>query len=397
VPAPNSDFIAIAAGYNHSLGLKADGSIVAWGSNILGESKAPLPNSGFVAMAAGQFHNLGLKADGSIVAWGDNSFGQCDIPAPNADFVAVAAGDLYSLGLKVDGSIMVWGANACNNYDVPLPNSGFVAVAAGEFHSLGLKADGSVVAWGKNDFGQCNVPTPNTSFFAVTASENQSLGLKGNYTLIPRLVSVISPNGFQTLDGGSVIDIHWKNYVPTAGTAVKLELWDGEGWVADLGYGWDPDGETTTTLYLPLVPERADYRIRAISTWDPALKDDSDAGFSILGGPVRVEWPAGGEVWRVGSLQEIQWLTNPLISGNAVGLELWRRGQWKAFLGVDWDIVGHGVYSFRVPAVASGTDYTIRATSLWQPEWFGESAGFVTIINDGAQNAIGERDWMRYR
>ena len=36
-----------------------------------------------VAVAAGGYHSLGLKADGSIVAWGYNSYGQSDVPSPN--------------------------------------------------------------------------------------------------------------------------------------------------------------------------------------------------------------------------------------------------------------------------------------------------------------------------
>ena len=76
----------------HSLGLKADGSIVAWGYNAYGQCNVPAPNSGFVAIAAGGSHSLGLKADGSIVAWGYNCYGQCNVPAPNSGFVAIAAG-----------------------------------------------------------------------------------------------------------------------------------------------------------------------------------------------------------------------------------------------------------------------------------------------------------------
>ena len=60
----------------------------------------PAPNTDFVAVAGGKRHSLGLKADGSIVAWGYNDYGQCDVAAPNADFVAVAGGDCHSLGLK---------------------------------------------------------------------------------------------------------------------------------------------------------------------------------------------------------------------------------------------------------------------------------------------------------
>ena len=54
-----------------------------------------------MAVAAGQYHSLGVKADGSIVAWGDNGYGQCNVPAPNSGFVAVAGGYWHSLGLKV--------------------------------------------------------------------------------------------------------------------------------------------------------------------------------------------------------------------------------------------------------------------------------------------------------
>jgi alpha-tubulin suppressor-like RCC1 family protein len=30
-------------------------------------------------VAAGEFHTVGLKADGTVVAVGDNSFGQCNV------------------------------------------------------------------------------------------------------------------------------------------------------------------------------------------------------------------------------------------------------------------------------------------------------------------------------
>jgi hypothetical protein len=53
-----------------------------------------------VAVAGGTYHSLGLKADGSIVAWGYNDYGQTNVPAPNTGFVAVAGGAYHSLGLK---------------------------------------------------------------------------------------------------------------------------------------------------------------------------------------------------------------------------------------------------------------------------------------------------------
>ncbi len=132
----------------------APGSIVAWGPSGEGQGTVPAPNTGFVAIAGGQYHSLGLRADGSIVAWVyDNNTGQCNVPAPNTGFAAVAGGRYHSLGLKVDGSIVGWGDNGFGQCNVPAPKTGFVAVAGGGYHSLGLKADGSIVAWGWNDSG----------------------------------------------------------------------------------------------------------------------------------------------------------------------------------------------------------------------------------------------------
>ncbi|MHC4066106.1 MAG: fibronectin type III domain-containing protein, partial [Planctomycetota bacterium] len=118
-----------------------NGSIVGWGEQVVGVDLS----ADFVAVAGGEEHSLGLKADGSIVAWGWNAWGQCGAPTPNTDFVAVAAGYGHSLGLKADGSIVAWGNNLSGQCNVPAPNTDFVAVAAIWSHSLGLKADGSIV------------------------------------------------------------------------------------------------------------------------------------------------------------------------------------------------------------------------------------------------------------
>ena len=129
----------LAAGTAWGQSQYGDGSIVGWGRQVVGADLS----ADFVAVAGGYEHSLGLKADGSIAAWGNNWYGRCNVPAPNSDFVAVAAGYEHSLGLKADGSIVAWGWNEYGQCDVPEPNTSFAAVAAGYGHSLGLKADGA--------------------------------------------------------------------------------------------------------------------------------------------------------------------------------------------------------------------------------------------------------------
>lgn len=185
VPAPNSEFIAVSAGAAFSMGLKADGTISAWGRNFDRQATVPAPNSNFVAISAGDIHSLGLKADGSVVGWGTNTLGQLDVPAPNSNFVAVAAGySGYSLGLKADGRIVGWGRNDYDQLNVPVPNTHFVAMAAGHRHALGLKDNGTIVVWGNNAYGQLELPAPNTHFVAVAAGALHSLGLKSDGTIV---------------------------------------------------------------------------------------------------------------------------------------------------------------------------------------------------------------------
>ena len=71
-----SDAVAISAGWIHSLALRSDGTVVAWGDNRYGQVTVPAGLTDVVAITAGGWHNLALKADGTVVAWGNNAAGQ---------------------------------------------------------------------------------------------------------------------------------------------------------------------------------------------------------------------------------------------------------------------------------------------------------------------------------
>ena len=170
----------LAAGYNHTVGLKADGTVVAAGSHSSGQYDVSSWTD-IVAVAAGIFHTVGLKADGTVAAAGWNDDGQCDVSGWR-DIVAVAAGTEHTVGLRADGTVVTVGANEEGQCDV----SGWrdiVAVAAGDSHTVGLRADGTVVAVGYNEYGQCDV-SDWTDIVAVAAGWVHTVGLKADGTVV---------------------------------------------------------------------------------------------------------------------------------------------------------------------------------------------------------------------
>jgi alpha-tubulin suppressor-like RCC1 family protein len=94
--------------------------------------------SNVVGLAAGSIHSLALKSDGTVIAWGYNYYGQATVPAGLSNVVALAAGDIHSLALKSDGTVVAWGGNSSGQATVPGGLSNVAAIAGGGYHSLAL-------------------------------------------------------------------------------------------------------------------------------------------------------------------------------------------------------------------------------------------------------------------
>jgi hypothetical protein len=140
--------VAIACGEFHSLALKANGTVVAWGSNTNGVSTVPPGLNNVTAIAAGGRHSAALKADGTVVAWGENWEGQTTIPAGLNNVVAIAAGYLHTLALQADGKVVAWGSAGYAATNVPPGLDRVVAIATGITFSMAIKDDGTLVVWG---------------------------------------------------------------------------------------------------------------------------------------------------------------------------------------------------------------------------------------------------------
>lgn len=171
----------IAAGSDHTVQVRADGTLWAWGNNNAGQLgdgttiNRALPvqiGTGYAQVAAGGAHTVAIKSDGSLWAWGANSFGQVgdgttiyrNQPVQiGSGYAQVAAGYTYTVAVKTDGTLWAWGENndgelgdgTTMQRDNPVQiGSGYAQVAAGRFHTVAIKRDGTLWVWGLNNAGQ---------------------------------------------------------------------------------------------------------------------------------------------------------------------------------------------------------------------------------------------------
>jgi alpha-tubulin suppressor-like RCC1 family protein len=229
---------AIAAGSmgaGHSLALRGDGTVWAWGSNRTGQlgdgstndRLAPVQVSGLsgvTTLAMGTGYSLALRRDGTVWAWGSNQQGELgdgttnDRLAPvqvsgltGVTFIATGyangrstSGD-YALALRGEGSVWAWGSNESRQLgrgltgrrSTPVQTSNLtnvISLAAGQRHSLALRSDGTVWAWGSNQEGALGdgLTSPRfnpkqvsglTSIMALSSRGTSSLALRNDGTV----------------------------------------------------------------------------------------------------------------------------------------------------------------------------------------------------------------------
>lgn len=76
-----SGLIPVGTGSGHSLAVREDGTVAAWGYGGHRQVEVPAGLANVVQVGGGGEHSLALKRDGTVVAWGWNEFGQAAVPA----------------------------------------------------------------------------------------------------------------------------------------------------------------------------------------------------------------------------------------------------------------------------------------------------------------------------
>jgi alpha-tubulin suppressor-like RCC1 family protein len=179
----------VSAGRYHSVATRTDGTLWGWGMNNRGQlGKNDVTNRSspvqevlaattWKTVACGYYHTLAIRTDGTLWAWGLNSNGQLgknDVThrsSPVQEVLAattwktIIAGDYHSASIRTDGTLWLWGRNSqgqLSKSDVVHRSSPvqeqtggtWIAVACGGNHTSAIKTDGTLWAWGRNIEGQ---------------------------------------------------------------------------------------------------------------------------------------------------------------------------------------------------------------------------------------------------
>ena len=205
-----TDWVQASAGYRHNLGVRSNGTLWAWGYNISGHlgdgtltpRSSPVSVVGgftdWVQASAGTAHSLGVRANGTLWAWGYNISGRLgdgtttsrlspvSVVGGFTDWVQASAGTAHSLGVRANGTLWAWGSNVNNGLGDGTPNTrsspvsvlgGFtdwIQTSAGGYHSIGLRANGTLWAWGSNVSGRLGDGT--------TTTRNSPVSVVGDFT-----------------------------------------------------------------------------------------------------------------------------------------------------------------------------------------------------------------------
>ena len=211
IVAPN-DWLTVSCGGTQVMGIKTDGSLWGWGNNQIGQlgltnvsatnysspTQTVSKGNNWAQVSCGSNHTLGIKNDGSLWAWGGNYYGQLGnnqagttgtfspVKIGTNSWIQVAGGYNMSAAIRNDGSLFTWGFNsygALGDNSVVSRSSPvqigagltWIEVSAGTSNISAIKNDGTIWAAGYGAFGRIgNSSVISQSSFVQTGSSISS-------------------------------------------------------------------------------------------------------------------------------------------------------------------------------------------------------------------------------
>lgn len=170
-------FAQVAAGYQHTCGVRDNGNLHCWGLNANGQvdtggvawlttPERVTEVNGAALVAAGVAHTCALLETGAAKCFGSNAegqlgdgtnlsrFGQVVDVVHIGPFIGRSAAVNHTCGLREGGEVICWGEGyGVEAVVVVLPDAA-VAITSGSYHACAVLADGTIWCWGWNAYGQ---------------------------------------------------------------------------------------------------------------------------------------------------------------------------------------------------------------------------------------------------
>jgi alpha-tubulin suppressor-like RCC1 family protein len=188
IESTRQDFLDLTVGDFHTCAARANGEVLCWGANLLGQTgqedaddvlkpaEVDVP-AALIFVEAGANHTCGITGEGRIHCWGNNSHGQLgdgtrlstNEPgqlASDIEFLALSAGTTHTCAIAQDGRLWCWGSDTAGQLGAKASGEAsaqphlmsevleFSDLAAGEGHTCALSRDGRMHCWGEGAHGQ---------------------------------------------------------------------------------------------------------------------------------------------------------------------------------------------------------------------------------------------------
>jgi alpha-tubulin suppressor-like RCC1 family protein len=190
--SPGAPWTRIAAGGDHTCGIRAGGTLWCWGDNEDGQLglgshiSQDLPRQvvspargGWASIIADYEDTCAIRTDTTLWCWGDNAFAdsqdrptQVTTPAPEG-WASITTSGGHTCATRADATLWCWGDNGDgqlglgNHTEPDRPTQvttpaagGWASVTAGTNHTCATRIDTTLWCWGEDDHGQLGYVTP---------------------------------------------------------------------------------------------------------------------------------------------------------------------------------------------------------------------------------------------
>lgn len=344
---------AVAPGWDHTIAIKSDGTLWAWGNNVYGQigdgttttRTSPVQigsGTNWASVATGESSSIAIKTDGTLWTWGRNQWGQLGDGTTTTqtaplqlgsatDWASATIGNYHTLAIKTNGTLWAWGYNASGqlgngnttNQFLPVQVTGtaWVFVSAGGHYTLARKTGGTLWAWGVNNNGQLGdgTTTNKSSPIQITGTDWASVSAGGYHTLAIKTGGTLWAWGWNTkgqVGDGTIIQRNspvqigagtdWATVSAggqyTVGKKTAGTLW---GWGYNL-YGEIGDGTTAQ--------KNSPVQIGSGTDWASVYAAKGYHTFSLKTSPALWAWGnnSGGQLGDGTGIQK----TSPVLIGS---------------------------------------------------------------------------------